>query len=76
MKLLRAALLFPALIATTAATPPEFDGVMTSQGTIYFALREDPTVATKWIKLGDNIGGYVAKSYDKNRGAFTRERWS
>ena len=60
-----AALLIAALVTHTLAATPEFDGVMASRGTTYFAMREAPTQGTRWIKLGDRIGSYRVSSYDQ-----------
>jgi hypothetical protein len=64
MKIRCAALFLAALLTNACSAPPEFDGVMVSQGTTYFALREEPAHASKWIELGGSVGNYVLKSYD------------
>ena len=60
--------------ARVQAAPPEFDGVMTSQGLTYFAVRPDAVVAMRWIKLGDVADGYTLKSYDKTTETLTLVR--
>jgi len=65
---LRVGLMFLVLFSTDAfAAPPDFDGVMASGGINYFALRQEPSVAIKWIKLGDFAGDYLLKSYDREK---------
>ena len=64
---MRCLAVFLTLLTNSYSGPPDFDGVMVSQGKIYFALREDPAVASKWIKLGDRVSDYVLTSYDREK---------
>jgi len=74
MKSLLAACLLASLCKNVCAAPPEFDGVMASQGTIYFALREEPEVAIRWKKIGDRTGSYLVKAYDKEHETLSLSR--
>jgi hypothetical protein len=74
MKLHVAAFCLALVCADMVAAPPEFDGVMASQGVNYFALRPDPSRTIKWIKLGDSLGDYILKSYDQEKETLSLSR--
>lgn len=66
MKWLRYAAGLGTLVAVVAAKP-EFVGMMVSQGMTYVAVREEEGARARWVKIGDDVGGYRVTSYDPVR---------
>ena len=49
----------------------QFLGVMGDSKRTYFAVRVDETTATKWVTVGQTVGGFTVASYDSEIEALT-----